>query len=65
MNKFDSLTPAELIAISSAIAVQLSIGKTKEELRVLSSMALSVASLLGISANQADNIDAIAQDFKE
>ncbi len=65
MNKFDSLTPAELIAISSAIAVQLSIGKTKEELRVLSSMALSVASLLGISANQADNMDAIIQDFKE
>ena len=65
MNKFDALTPAELIAISSAIAVQLSIGKTKEEIRVLSSMALSVASLLSISANQEDNADAVAQTFGE
>ena len=65
MNKFDALTPAELIAISSAIAVQLSIGKTKEEIRVLSSMALSVASLLSISANQEDNADAVTQTFGE
>ena len=65
MNKFDALTPAELIAIFSAIAVQLSMGKTKQELRVLSSMAVSIGSLLSIAANQEDNIDAIIENLRD
>lgn len=59
MNKFDALTKGELITISAALAIVIAEGKTKEELRVLSSMAIAVGSLLTIASNQQDNIDAI------
>lgn len=59
MNRFDALTPAQLMAISTSISMLIAEGKTKEELRVLSSMAIAIGSLLTIASNQQDNFDTV------
>lgn len=63
MNKFDTLDSEELMLICTVIAMYLAKGKTSGELKILSSMAISIGSLLTIASNQKDNLASIINNL--
>ncbi|MBU3219022.1 MULTISPECIES: hypothetical protein [Clostridium] len=57
MYNLNCLSPDDLIILSAAISVELSKGKTADELNVLGNLIVAVGSLLLTSAAQKQNLD--------
>jgi len=57
MYNLNCLTPNDLIILSAAISVELSKGKTADELNVLSNLIVAIGSLLLTSAAQNQNLN--------
>lgn len=57
MYNLNCLSPDDFIILSAAISVELSKGKTADELNVLGNLIVAVGSLLLTSAAQKQNLD--------
>ncbi|MBB6696930.1 hypothetical protein [Clostridium algidicarnis] len=57
MYNLNCLSPNDLIILSAAISVELSKGKTADELNVLSNLIVAIGSLLLTSAAQNQNLN--------
>ena len=57
MYNLNCLSPNDLIILSAAISVELSKGKTADELNVLGNLIVAIGSLLLTSAAQNQNLN--------
>lgn len=62
MRSFNCASPEELSFIANIIALELSAGKSADELNVLGNLIVAIGSLMLVMAAQKQNLESLSKD---
>lgn len=62
MGSFNCASPEELSFIANIIALELSTGKSADELNVLGNLIVAIGSLMLVMAAQKQNLESLSKD---